>query len=435
MKTHNIDNLFGTLEKREKDRDRLGIREWLLSVSETEGVSIGSRQRETAGVYSPSKATVQLSGRLYVRWQDGLASRIRLSRPLVQNPEELVSFMREAAFADPYAPDIPPVQPAADVEVFDPAVSDLIGKNASELYKYLDESTKTFRSLETKNCLAGVSCRRTQRRIASSSGLRFEYDATRMGFSASADSLYGAGKHSRDLVPILEVRDRLEHLERMVRIMRDKAPAPRPVCTVILSPSVAQALLWHYLLKNLDAEAIFDGRSAFSLETVEEKASRFHPGFSLWHNPCRPMHPGSYPMDGQGLGARPVCLVENGKIKNARVTLKGSKQTGWPPTPSVDSDSLEIKCEKEEDLFDYVGKTERGYIATSVLGLHTQDSGTGDYSLAVPRGVVVENGEMKGSFKGVFSGNFFDDLNMGLVALDSPWHSFKGLAFEGRIDS
>ncbi|HBK59326.1 MAG TPA: peptidase, partial [Firmicutes bacterium] len=47
----------------------------------------------------------------------------------------------------------------------------------------------------------------------------------------------------------------------------------------------------------------------------------------------------------------------------------------------------------------------------SVLGMHTQDPTTGNYSLAVPDGIVVRDGQFAGAAKVVISGNFFSALS------------------------
>ncbi|MEE4359005.1 MAG: metallopeptidase TldD-related protein [Desulfococcaceae bacterium] len=113
--------------------------------------------------------------------------------------------------------------------------------------------------------------------------------------------------------------------------------------------------------------------------------------------------------------------------------MRGSKQTGWKPTPLANPDSLILQGSKTENLHDCIRESESAFLVTSVLGLHTQDSGRGDYSLAVPHGIVIRNGEMCGSAKAVLSGNFFDDLQKEIITLNSPFHSFQGIAFDGKI--
>jgi len=66
-------------------------------------------------------------------------------------------------------------------------------------------------------------------------------------------------------------------------------------------------------------------------------------------------------------------------------------------------------------------------LVCSVLGMHTQDPVSGNFSLAAPEAIVVKGGEMLGSVKAVISGNFFDALNSRQTRLSlddqhpNPW--------------
>ncbi|HON43700.1 MAG TPA: metallopeptidase TldD-related protein, partial [Bacillota bacterium] len=50
-------------------------------------------------------------------------------------------------------------------------------------------------------------------------------------------------------------------------------------------------------------------------------------------------------------------------------------------------------------------------LVDNVLGMHTQDPTNGNFSLAVPDGIVVRAGQFAGAAKVVISGNFFKILN------------------------
>jgi PmbA protein len=50
-------------------------------------------------------------------------------------------------------------------------------------------------------------------------------------------------------------------------------------------------------------------------------------------------------------------------------------------------------------------------LVDSVLGMHTQDPTAGNFSLAVPDGIVVRAGQFAGAAKVVISGNFFSVIN------------------------
>jgi predicted Zn-dependent protease len=429
MKTRLID----TLKKYEQKKGPNGIASWLLYMTESRNLSAGMRGQEIGGVYSPPEYRRTVGGSLHIQWADGPVSMTSLTRPLLGNPEELIHLVREFAFDDPFAPEIPKPEPESDVNVFSPAVEALLAHHSADLMSLLEPAQNTFQALGTKNCMAEVSCSFEKRMIASSRGLNVEYPATRTEFGATAESLYSVEISSREIITGEDIARQLSHLEEMIRIMRNRVPLDDKIPMIILSPPAAQNFIGKYFLENLRAETIYDRRSAFRTEDFKARRQRFHETFTLIHDPCRPLHAGSYRMDHQGIAAKPVYFIQNGRLTQAQVTLKAARQTGWEPTPLANPESLMITAAGDENLHDFIQKTERAYLVHSVLGLHTQDAGRGDYSVAVPHGIVIRDGKMTGVAKGILSGNFFDELQKKITTLATPYHSFKGMAFSGKV--
>jgi PmbA protein len=57
-----------------------------------------------------------------------------------------------------------------------------------------------------------------------------------------------------------------------------------------------------------------------------------------------------------------------------------------------------------------IKEVDYGLLVYGVLGMHTQDTTSGRFSLSAPRSLVIENGEIKGKVKATISGNFFDTM-------------------------
>jgi predicted Zn-dependent protease len=406
---------------------------WLLSATLSQQMSAGLQALEMAGVYGPVRKDTALKGKLSVQWQSGLASSTQLTRSMVAHPEQLIETLRELAFDDPFAAIIPEPECPACVPVFDEAIASRINSPATEFFSSLFKCRKTFQALNTRNCAATVSYHKTSSFIASSKGLYTRFNATEMDFGATADSLFSVSAASRRPLAPEDFDQRLAYLAEMVSIQRNRVSPSGTPAVVILLPSVALAFVDKYLLENLSAEKIHAGRSAFRCEDIDARTHRFHETWSVIHDPCRFMHIGSYPMDGQGLAARRIPLIQNGVLMNGDVSLKGARLTGWPATPAAGADSLILSGAFKADLSDYIRTIEYGYLIPNVLGLHTQDSGRGDYSVAVPHGILIQNGRMMGAAKGILTGNFFEDLSHEMTVLSSPYHDFTGLAFSGQV--
>ena len=78
--------------------------------------------------------------------------------------------------------------------------------------------------------------------------------------------------------------------------------------------------------------------------------------------------------------------------------------------------------------------TARGVLILSVLGLHTQDSTRGDFSISAPQTLAIQGGALGGAVKAVLTGNFFEalrDPSLGLVTF--PGFRMPGLLFTGSV--
>ena len=71
----------------------------------------------------------------------------------------------------------------------------------------------------------------------------------------------------------------------------------------------------------------------------------------------------------------------------------------------------------------------------SVLGVHTQDSASGDFSLSAPQALKLEGGRYAGRLRGAISGNLFDVLrNEALRFVEFGDEPTPGMLFPCRFD-
>ena len=71
----------------------------------------------------------------------------------------------------------------------------------------------------------------------------------------------------------------------------------------------------------------------------------------------------------------------------------------------------------------------------SVLGVHTQDSASGDFSLSAPQTLVVGPDGITGRMRGTISGNLFELLSAdSLRFVDVEGEHTPGLLFPCRLD-
>src|SRR5262249_48902377 len=126
------------------------------------------------------------------------------------------------------------------------------------------------------------------------------------------------------------------------------------------------------------------------------------------------------PFDGEGEPSRTTTLVDHGLVMNylydsyyARKqgvkSTANSRRGGLKSPPSVGSTNIYLT--KGNLSFDrLVGLVDRGVYVTEVMGLHTANPVTGDFSIGAS-GILIEKGKLTKPVKGfAIAGNLIDLL-------------------------
>jgi len=142
--------------------------------------------------------------------------------------------------------------------------------------------------------------------------------------------------------------------------------------------------------------------------------------------------PASFPFDGEGVPRRSTTLVEGGVLKGFLYDLKWARKSGAsstgnaarggytaPPRPSI---SNLIIAPGEGGLDDLVKTMSTGLVAAELMGVHTANPVTGDFSVGA-NGWWYENGELVQPVQGVtIAGNILDLLGkVQVVGGDFRW--------------
>ncbi|MDL2246793.1 TldD/PmbA family protein [Methanobrevibacter sp. OttesenSCG-928-K11] len=122
--------------------------------------------------------------------------------------------------------------------------------------------------------------------------------------------------------------------------------------------------------------------------------------------------------DGEGVNSKKTVLVSEGKLKsfiydiytsnkdNVKSTSNGYRSS-YSTTPQVSPSNLIFDFSKEIDI----SEIKNGFISTDVLGAHTANPISGDFSVEANNSFLIENGEItKPVKKAMISGNIFNIL-------------------------
>jgi len=397
---------------------RLGeARGWRLVVNSVCSVDVGMDDSKLCGHYRPARMAREIAGNVFIIWEDGMVSRGRIdSKTLSRLPRD-IELWRSLAYRDDDAAHIAQLMPPTQVELFDPRVADIVRDDAGPVFDAVSEIAATAREGGADMVDAGVGCSTVETVIATSSGLWVKYPETNAWCSWSIDKTMSGIRLGR-------YRETLSGLARAVSVTRRLALAAKARVKVdardrrvLLTPRVVESFIGHYLLHNMAGENVAEGRSRYSLEQFREGAHVLRDDLSLTIDTAVPMGPGSYLCTSEGVPSGRLALIEGGQLASPILNTKYARRCKMAATPIPASGmppghaGLTLRAHNMENWAELLSGADDVILVDSVLGMHTQDPTAGNFSLAVPDGIVVRAGQFAGAAKVVISGNFFSVIN------------------------
>ena len=220
--------------------------------------------------------------------------------------------------------------------------------------------------------------------------------------------------------------------ERAIRMLGAKT-IPSARMPVVLDPYIATNFLG--VLQNVfNGEAVLKGKSFLKGKEGQQIANHL---VTIIDDGTMPGRLGSSPFDGEGVPTSATTLVEEGKLKgflhNSYTAKKfGLKSTGnavrgsYKGTPEIGITNFYLKPGLVSPG-EIVKEIKRGLYITDVMGMHTVNPISGDFSLGAS-GLLIENGEMTRPVRGVaIAGNLKDFLmDIEVVGNDLTFYVSKG---------
>lgn len=184
----------------------------------------------------------------------------------------------------------------------------------------------------------------------------------------------------------------------------------------IMEPYVVTKFLG-VLSRMVNAGAVQKGKSLFAGQTGERVASD---QVTLVDDSTWPGAVGSFPFDGEGVPAQRNLVIEKGILKTFlydtyTAAKEGAASTGnaqrgsFRSLPEAGAGGL-IILPGGSSLKDLVADTDKGFYITDVMGMHTANPISGDFSVGAI-GIMIENGYLTFPVRGVtIAGNLIELL-------------------------
>ena len=255
----------------------------------------------------------------------------------------------------------------------------------------------------------GVSKSYEYNRIVNSKGLDVEEEFTY--YSASISGI----KDSETAYDYL-TRTYKFNVEEIANTVKELLTLPKSIKTeyegnIVLTTRALSSLLGYTLIPSFNAENVQRNRSVLAGKIGEEV---FGENINIVDDGALDNGLYSAKVDGEGTPTKRTVLVKDGVLKNylydiKRANIEGKESTGngmrgYSDLPSVSVSNFIIEPVEKIDNFD-----EYLYI-NGLIGCHTSNPITGDFSVEISNSYIVKNGEKIPVKKGMLSGNMFEIL-------------------------
>ena len=411
---------------------------WTVYVAESRRASLGTKDRETGGPHAPLTLVESLTARYKLIWDDGRVSRGAMERTSIESsPEAALAATRAAAYVDPDAVDVLGPAEFPEVATHVPAAAAIAAGGVEPFAPRLAAVRERVERHGVRTWSGSMYAAEGTSRVLTSAGLDVRGTGTSAGWSATLDGELGAGFGARALEPMDEFAIRLDRLVAFVLALREPAAARAGgVLPVLLHPDVVEDYVLGVLLHNLDGPQVAHGTGAFGKELFGSGAPVLRDDLTLRTDPLVSLAAGAYRFSQEGLPAAPCAYVNRGRLETPLLDLKYARRLGRKPTafPAA-MDTLFLEGETSIGYDEALAAAAGGGLVLSVLGVHTQDFASGDFSLSAPQTLAIGPHGPAGRFRATISGNLFALLRSPELALVRfPGEHTPGLLAHCRLD-
>ncbi len=402
-----------------------------LTADYNESLSLGQKENELLGPYNMPSISKSLTASLYIRWHDKKVSNVNLNYDAITGYTSEIAGWREKAFYDECSPAIWHEESfdnndALKYKMYDEKIAEIVNGDASVLFetiKYADRRLKPISKLVTVNTFAAVNRRLIFIGPAAAPPV-YDFSFTLAGLVFELDNQYADSFIKRRIFTFKDIDPLIERALKFypsfsITAAKNELLPKAAIKNIILTPGVCETFISKYILSNLYGKPVVEKQARFSIDEFRSQEKHFRDDISIKFEPDFDEYEvNNIPLTYEGVYAAPVYFIKNGKLQTPILDLKYSKKSELPPTAYLSADTFqcsEYKLKIETGDYEFIDNAlagmQEGFIIFDVLGMHTQDHTSGDFSISVPHALMIYESKIAGIVKLSISGNFFEILN------------------------
>ncbi len=201
-----------------------------------------------------------------------------------------------------------------------------------------------------------------------------------------------------------------------VMSLENKSNIPQKEVPVVLNQDAFSMLLWFGLVPPVNGENVRKGKSIYEGMIGDKVASE---SVDIIDDPTQDWGPGSGAFDDEGVKSIKNPIIEDGILKNFMYDLKEASKSNTETTgngtrasfkdqPNISDRNMVVRG---RDLSKEKLMPQKGILVDGVMGAHTLNPSSGDFSVVANPAWRIENGEKKGRLEGcMISGNIHEVL-------------------------
>ncbi len=324
-----------------------------------------------------------------------------------------------------------------DLDIYDPAIREATVEHKIEIARHMEESARDYdprvKIIESSTYQDGEALVTVVNSLGLSAVFKGSYCGIYLALAAGEgdDSQTGFamefGLKWKNLKPAEIGR---EAARRAVRMFGARPVTTRKVA-IVLEPYVATGFLG-VVSSALTADAVQKGRSLFAGKVGSRVAAS---QLTLIDDGTLTGGIASAPFDGEGVPTARTKLIDQGVLNqylhNTYTASKdGVNSTGngvrgsFKGTPEVGVTNFFIEA-GQTSVEELIKGVANGLYVTEVMGMHTANPISGDFSVGVS-GLLIENGEITKPVRGMALGGNIIELFNGVDMVGNDLHFFGG---------
>lgn len=235
--------------------------------------------------------------------------------------------------------------------------------------------------------------------------------------------------------PIIDCGSIRAHLENAEAQLSKTVLPEKFTGTVILTPDCLGSFLYSILGNYMSDSVLMDGTSKWKDQLEKQVADE---RFSLSIRPLDPRIACGERYTSSGFVAEDMPLIENGVLKNFRLSLYAANKTGF--SPAKNTDTAFFVSPGDISLEEMIRNTKRGLLVGGFSG--GEPGANGEFSGVAKNSYYIEDGEVRGAVSETMINGSLDGILRDITGISCetvadgtsvlPWLAADGIVISGK---